>query len=73
MGMGMLFAVVGVVALNAVPPAQMGAGGAAVRYLGQIGGTVGVALVATVVNSTLVAALGRTLPAPPCDASRPMA
>lgn len=60
-GMGVLFSVVGVVALNAVPPAQMGAGVAAVRYLGQIGGTVGVALVATVVNSSLVGALGRRL------------
>jgi len=61
-GMGALFAVVGVVALNAPPPAQMGAGAAAVRHLGQLGGTIGVALVATVVNSTLAGALGRSLP-----------
>ncbi len=61
-GMGALFAVVGVVALNAPPPAQMGAGAAAVRYLGQLGGTIGVALVATVVNSSLASALGRSLP-----------
>jgi hypothetical protein len=61
-GMGALFNVVGVVALNATPPAQMGAGAAVVRYLGQIGGTIGVALVATVVNSSLVDALGRRLP-----------
>jgi MFS family permease len=61
-GMGALFAVVGVVALNAVPPAQMGASAGAVRYLGQIGGTIGVALVATVVNSTLAGTLDRHLP-----------
>jgi len=61
-GMGALFAVVGVVALNASPPAQMGAGAAAVRYLGQLGGTIGVALVATVVNGSLAGALGRSLP-----------
>jgi len=61
-GMGALFAVVGVVALNAPPPARMGAGAAAVRYLGQLGGTIGVALVATVVNSSLASALGRSLP-----------
>ena len=61
-GMGAVFAVVGVVALNAVPPAEMGAGSAAVRYLGQVGGTIGVALVATVVNSSLAGALVRHLP-----------
>ena len=61
-GMGALFAVVGVVALNASPPARMGAGAAAVRYLGQLGGTIGVALVATVVNRSLAGALGRHLP-----------
>ncbi len=61
-GMGALFAVVGVVALNASPPARMGAGAAAVRYLGQLGGTIGVALVATVVNRSLAGALGRQMP-----------
>ena len=61
-GMGMLFTVVGVVALNAVRPVEMGASAATVRYLGQIGGTIGVALVATVVNNSLAGALGRHLP-----------
>ena len=60
-GMGALFAVVGVLALNAAPPAQMGAAAAAVRYLGQMGGAVGVALVATVVNRSLATAFDRPL------------
>jgi hypothetical protein len=61
-GMGIIFAVMGVVALNAVPPAQMGAGAALVRYVGQIGGLLGVALVGTVVSATLAGALVRHVP-----------
>jgi MFS family permease len=61
-GIGVLFAAVGVVALNTVPPADMGAGAGATRYLGQIGGSVGVAVVANVVNHSLSGELARRIP-----------
>jgi hypothetical protein len=63
LGMGALLSVVGMVALNTVPPTHLGAGSAAVRYVGQIGGTVGVAIVGTVVNLSLANDLDRRLPA----------
>ena len=57
LGMGTLFSVVGVVAQNVLPPTQLGVGTAAVRYLGQIGGVVGVSIVGTVVNHALAGSL----------------
>jgi hypothetical protein len=63
LGMGALLSVVGIVALSTVPPTHLGAGAAAVRYVGQIGGTVGVAIVGTVVNLSLANDLARRLPA----------
>ena len=61
LGIGTLLSVVGVVSLNAVTPADMGAGVAAVRYLGQIGGAVGVAIVGTVVNASFTSEVDQRL------------
>jgi MFS family permease len=52
-GMGTFFAVVTLVAQNALPRTRLGVGTAAVRYLGQLGAVLGVAIVGTVVNQTL--------------------
>jgi EmrB/QacA subfamily drug resistance transporter len=61
MGMGTLFPTIGVAALNTLPPTRLGAGMGAIRYLSQIGGTVGAAVVGTVVNISLAADLSRRL------------
>ena len=63
LGIGALFTVVSVVSLNAVPPAEMGAGVGAVRYLGQIGGALGSAVVGTVVNTSFASESARRIPA----------
>lgn len=63
LGMGVLFCAVYVVAQSAMSPTQLGVGTAAVRYLGQIGGILGLAIVGTVVNLTLSTDLGHRLPA----------
>jgi hypothetical protein len=52
-GMGTFFAVLTLVAQNALPRTRLGVGTAAVRYLGQLGAVLGVAIVGTVVNQTL--------------------
>lgn len=57
-GMGLIFPVVGTIALNSVEPTQMGVGSGAVRYIGQVGGAVGVTLVGAVVNQSLASGDG---------------
>ena len=59
LGMGILFTATSVAVQNTLPPAQLGAGFGAVRYIGQIGGILGVALVGTVVNNSLQRELSR--------------
>jgi EmrB/QacA subfamily drug resistance transporter len=53
LGMGAIFSVLYVAAQNVLPSSQLGAGSAVVRYLGQLGSTLGVAIVGTVVNQSL--------------------
>jgi len=62
-GMGTFFAVVTLVAQNALPRTSLGVGTAAVRYLGQLGAVLGVAIVGTVVNQTLSSDIVKRLPA----------
>jgi EmrB/QacA subfamily drug resistance transporter len=62
-GMGILFTATSVVVQTSLPSTQMGAGFGVVRYLGQIGGVLGAALVGTVVNASLAAELQQRLPA----------
>lgn len=71
LGMGMLFPVLTLVVQSVVPPTQLGVGTGSVRYLGQIGGLLGIAIVGSVVNQSLVADLDRRLPAAALTYVRP--
>ncbi len=53
LGIGSIFSVLYLAAQNVLPLTQLGVGSALVRYLGQMGSTLGVALVGTVVNQSL--------------------
>jgi EmrB/QacA subfamily drug resistance transporter len=61
-GTGSFFSLL-TVAQNAVPPSHLGVSTAANRYLGQLGATLGIAIVGTVVTSSLSANLTNNLPA----------
>jgi hypothetical protein len=50
-------------AQNALPRTRLGIGTSAVRYLGQLGSVLGVAIVGTVVNNTLASDIASRLPA----------
>ena len=50
------------VAQNALPQSRLGVGTAATRYLGQLGATLGIAIVGTVVSSGVTGDLTRHLP-----------
>ncbi len=52
LGTGVFFIVPTLAAQNALPASQMGVSPAATRYLGQMGATLGIAIVGTVVNSS---------------------
>jgi MFS family permease len=62
LGMGILFTATSVAVQNSLPPTHLGVGFGIVRYLGQMGGTIGVAIVGTVVNSSFAGEIGRRLP-----------
>src|SRR5712692_1197301 len=59
-GLGPFFSVLTIAAL---PRTRLGIGTSAVRYLGQLGAVLGVAIVGTVVNNTLSNDIARRLPA----------
>ena len=61
LGTGTLFSMTAV-AQNALPANRLGVGTAATRYLGQLGATLGIAIVGTVVNSSVSSDLLRRLP-----------
>jgi len=63
LGIGPFFSVLTLVAQNALPQSRLGAGTSAIRYLGQLGIVLGVAVVGTVVNHTLTADIATRLPA----------
>jgi MFS family permease len=62
LGTGVFFTVPTLAAQNAVPASQMGVSTAATRYLGQLGATLGIAIVGTVVNSSTASSLTQLLP-----------
>src|SRR5207237_8403906 len=62
-GLGTFFSVLTVAAQNALPRTQLGVGTGAVRYLGQLGAVLGVAVVGTVVNQSLSSDIASRLPA----------
>jgi len=53
LGMGPFFSVVTLVAQNALPPTRLGGGTSALRYLGQLGAVLGVALVGATVTHVM--------------------
>jgi MFS family permease len=57
LGLGPFFVVPPLAAQNALPPSRLGVGTAGVRYMGQLGSVLGVAIVGTVVNTSLAADL----------------
>jgi EmrB/QacA subfamily drug resistance transporter len=62
-GLGVFFSVLTLAAQNALPRTSLGVGTGAVRFLGQLGGVLGVAIVGSVVNSTLASDIVKRLPA----------
>jgi hypothetical protein len=62
-GLGPFFSVLTIAAQNALPRTRLGIGTSAVRYLGQLGAVLGVALVGTVVNNSLARELVQRIPA----------
>ncbi len=63
LGVGVFFSVLGLASQNALPRTRLGVGTAAVRYLAQLGATLGIAVVGTVVNSSLASDLIGRVPA----------
>jgi hypothetical protein len=62
-GLGTFFSVLTVAAQNALPRTMLGVGTGAVRFVGQLGAILGVAIVGTVVNQTLSSDILKRLPA----------
>jgi EmrB/QacA subfamily drug resistance transporter len=62
-GLGPFFSVLTIAAQNALPRTRLGIGTSAVRYLGQLGSVLGVAIVGTVVNNTLADDIAHRIPA----------
>ena len=62
-GLGPFFSVLTIAAQNALPRTRLGIGTSSVRYLGQLGSVLGVAIVGTVVNNTLATDIASRLPA----------
>jgi EmrB/QacA subfamily drug resistance transporter len=62
-GLGTFFSVLTVAAQNALPRTMLGVGTGAVRFVGQLGAVLGVAIVGTVVNQTLSSDILKRLPA----------
>ncbi len=61
-GTGVFFTVPTLAAQNALPVSRLGVGTAATRYLGQLGATLGIAIVGTAVNSSTSGNLMQHLP-----------
>ncbi|MDQ6661235.1 MAG: MFS transporter, partial [Chloroflexota bacterium] len=62
-GLGIFFSILTLAVQNALPRTRLGVGTAAVRYLSQLGSTLGVAIVGTVVNNTIASDILTRLPA----------
>jgi hypothetical protein len=63
LGLGVFFSLLTLAVQNAIPRTQLGVGTAATRYTQQAGGTLGVAVVGTVVNNTIAGDITTRLPA----------
>jgi MFS family permease len=63
LGLGVFFSLLTLAVQNAIPRTQLGVGTAATSYMQQAGGTLGVAVVGTVVNNTIAGDIATRLPA----------
>ncbi len=63
LGLGVFFSLLILAVQNALPRTQLGVGTGATRYMQQVGGTLGVAVVGTVVNNTIANDIAAHLPA----------
>ncbi|MGO8951334.1 MAG: MDR family MFS transporter [Ktedonobacterales bacterium] len=63
LGLGVFFSLLTLAVQNALPRTQLGVGTGATRYMQQVGGTLGVAVVGTVVNNTIASDIATHLPA----------
>jgi hypothetical protein len=63
LGLGVFFSLLTLAVQNAVPRTMLGVGTGAIRYMQQAGGTLGVAVVGTVVNNTIASDIASRLPA----------
>jgi TRAP-type C4-dicarboxylate transport system permease small subunit len=61
-GIGIFFSILTLAVQNALPRTRLGVGTGAVRYLSQLGSTLGVAIVGTVVNNTISSDIVNRLP-----------
>jgi MFS family permease len=62
-GLGAFFSVLNLTAQNALPRSRLGVGTAAVRYMSEVGATLGIAIVGSVVNSTIASDIATRVPA----------
>lgn len=62
-GVGIFFSILTLAVQNSLPRTRLGVGTGAVRYLSQLGSTLGVAIVGTVVNNTIASDIVARLPA----------
>lgn len=62
LGAGTFFTVPTLAAQNSLPASRLGVGTAATRYLGQLGATLGIAIVGTVVSASATGSLMQRLP-----------
>ena len=63
LGLGVFFSVLNLSAQNALPRTRLGVGTAAVRYMGQVGAILGIAVIGSVVNSTIANDVATRVPA----------
>jgi hypothetical protein len=62
-GLGCFFSILGLAAQNSLPRKRLGVGTAAVRYMSEIGATLGIAIVGSVVNSSIANDIATRVPA----------
>lgn len=62
LGLGVFFSVLTLAAQNTLPRTSLGVGTGAIRFLGQLGAVLGVAIVGSIVNSTVATDIVKRLP-----------
>ncbi|HEY0755949.1 MAG TPA: MDR family MFS transporter [Ktedonobacteraceae bacterium] len=63
LGLGSFFSILSLAAQNSLPRKRLGVGTAAVRYMAEVGAILGIAIVGSVVNSTVASDIATRVPA----------